>query len=202
MPESWPQLGLMRGTPPPPERLVTSDNWIEGPFNRWGFLHVRELARTALIPRGGGPVLELPYDLQDLDSLPVPFEGATLPLADAVVQGYTDGICVVHRGRVIPVGDEHLLRGRQLLGEGLLGGLQIPGQPALLVTATQTRRAGLRRVSAQPDDAAGNVHRPDRRVGQAAGQPLPRAQPGVVLSAHFSPFPAAFAWPCSDTSRL
>ena len=27
---------------------------------------------------------------------------------------------------------DHLLRGRQLLGEGLLGGLQIPGQPALL----------------------------------------------------------------------
>src|ERR1700754_5049526 len=60
MPESWVQLGLMRGAPPPPERLVTSDNWIEGPFNRWGFLHVRELAHTARIARGAGPVRELP----------------------------------------------------------------------------------------------------------------------------------------------
>src|SRR5690348_173833 len=60
MPESWVELGLMRGAPPPPERLVTSDNWIEGPFNRWGFLHVRELAHTARISRGDGPVRELP----------------------------------------------------------------------------------------------------------------------------------------------
>ena len=33
------ELGLMRGGPPSPERLVTGDNWIDGPFNRWGFLH-------------------------------------------------------------------------------------------------------------------------------------------------------------------
>ena len=70
------ELGLMQGAPPPPERLVTSDNWIEGPFNRWGFLHVRELARTARIPRGDGPVLELPHDPRDLGSVPVPFEGS------------------------------------------------------------------------------------------------------------------------------
>ena len=26
-----------------------SSNWIDGPYNRWGFLHVRELDRTARI---------------------------------------------------------------------------------------------------------------------------------------------------------
>src|SRR3954465_4918758 len=30
-----------------------SSNWIDGPHNRWGFLHVRELTRTARI--GGAP---------------------------------------------------------------------------------------------------------------------------------------------------
>src|SRR4051812_49536442 len=30
-----------------------SSNWIDGPHNRWGFLHVRELTRTARI--GGSP---------------------------------------------------------------------------------------------------------------------------------------------------
>ena len=55
-PATWPELHLMQGTPPPPDRLVTSDNWIEGPFNRWGFLHVRELARTARIAAGRRPV--------------------------------------------------------------------------------------------------------------------------------------------------
>src|SRR3954470_13453873 len=100
-PATWPEMGLMRGAPPPPERLVTSDNWIEGPFNRWGFLHVRELAHTARIPRGDGAVLELPYDLRDLGSVPVPFEGSAVRFAASLEQTYTDGICIVHHGRVI-----------------------------------------------------------------------------------------------------
>jgi hypothetical protein len=56
VPRTAVELGLMRGVPPAPERLVTSDNWIEGPFNRWGFVHVRELARTARVARGDRPV--------------------------------------------------------------------------------------------------------------------------------------------------
>src|SRR5919197_923162 len=100
-PQTSVELGLMRGAPPPPERLVTSDNWIEGPFNRWGFTHVRELARTARIPRGTGPVVDLECAPPELDGLPVAFEAATLPLADALAHAYVDGICVVHRGRVV-----------------------------------------------------------------------------------------------------
>ena len=91
----------MRGAPPPPERLVTSDNWIEGPYNRWGFTHVRELARTARIGRGDGPVLELPYDLRDLGLVPVRFDGTTTPFAATLADTFADGVCVVHRGAVV-----------------------------------------------------------------------------------------------------
>ena len=80
---------------------ATSENWIEAPFNRWGFLHVRELARTARIPRGDGPVAALEADPRDLGSLPVAFEGAAVPVAAALEHTYTDGICVVHDGRVV-----------------------------------------------------------------------------------------------------
>src|SRR3954465_12325243 len=52
-PRTWPELGLMQGTPPPPERLVTSDNWIEGPFNSWGFLPARAPAHPARVTRAG-----------------------------------------------------------------------------------------------------------------------------------------------------
>jgi CubicO group peptidase (beta-lactamase class C family) len=84
-------LGLMQGAPPPPDRRVTPDNWIDGPFNRWGFLHVRELARTARISRGDGPVRELPVgdDIGDAE------------LTRALDATYTDGICVVHAGRIV-----------------------------------------------------------------------------------------------------
>jgi CubicO group peptidase (beta-lactamase class C family) len=80
---------------------ATSENWIEAPFNRWGFLHVRELARTARISRGDGPVLGLPSEPRDLGSVPVTFEGATLSLSDALEQTYTDGLCVVSDGRIV-----------------------------------------------------------------------------------------------------
>src|ERR687887_2577634 len=99
-PQTSAELGLMRGAPPPPERLVTADNWIEGPFNRWGFLHVRELARTARIPRGDGPVEPLEADPRDLAAVPVTFDGVTVPLADALEHTYMDGICVIHDGRI------------------------------------------------------------------------------------------------------
>jgi CubicO group peptidase (beta-lactamase class C family) len=101
MPETWPQLGLMRGAPPAADKLVTSDNWIEGPFNRWGFLHVRELAHTARISRGDGPVRELPRDPGGLGEVTVSFAGADVPLARALHESYVDGICVVHDGRIV-----------------------------------------------------------------------------------------------------
>jgi CubicO group peptidase (beta-lactamase class C family) len=94
-------LALMQGAPPPPDRLVTPDNWIDGPYNRWGFLHVRELARTARMSRGDGPVRALPVDLLDLDRVPVAFDGETLSFGDALAEGYTDAICIVHDGRVV-----------------------------------------------------------------------------------------------------
>ncbi|HEY5144880.1 MAG TPA: hypothetical protein VII98_15370 [Solirubrobacteraceae bacterium] len=100
-PRSAVELGLMQGAPPAPERLVTADNWIEGPFDRWGFLHVRELARTARISRGDGPVLELPAGPRDLAALPVALGRGSVPLARALQDSYTDGICVIHDGHVV-----------------------------------------------------------------------------------------------------
>jgi CubicO group peptidase (beta-lactamase class C family) len=95
------ELGLMQGAPPPPGRLVTSDNWLEGPFNRWGFVHVRELARTARISRGDGPVVELPLEPAGLGSVPVPFSGGVMSFASSLAATYTDGICIVHDGRAV-----------------------------------------------------------------------------------------------------
>jgi CubicO group peptidase (beta-lactamase class C family) len=96
-PRTSADLGLMRGAPPPPDRLVTSDNWIEGPFNRWGFLHVRELARTARIPRGDGPVTPLPEAPRDLDDVVVEQRS----LREAIADAYIDGLCVIHDGQVV-----------------------------------------------------------------------------------------------------
>src|SRR3954452_15514868 len=110
-------LGLMRGAPPSPERLVTADNWIDGPYNRWGFLHVRELARTARISRGEGPVHELPADPLPIAEIAFAWEREDHTVAQALDAAYADGTVVVHDGRLVferyaggvRPGDTHLL---------------------------------------------------------------------------------------------
>jgi CubicO group peptidase (beta-lactamase class C family) len=94
-------LGLMAGPPPfPPDRLVTLANWQDPPFNRWGFQHLGELIPTARIPRGG-PVWRLPAEDQDLSTTPIHADGRPVPLAAFLEQTYTDGIIVLHGGRIV-----------------------------------------------------------------------------------------------------
>ncbi len=94
-------LGLMEGTPPPPERLVTLANWQDPPFNRWGFQHIRDLIPTARIGRGDGPVRRLPRAERDLTSVRLRVPGRRLSVERFLEETYTDGFLVLHRGRVI-----------------------------------------------------------------------------------------------------
>jgi CubicO group peptidase (beta-lactamase class C family) len=99
----------MAGAPPFADgRLVTLENWLLPPFNRWAFQHVRELIPTARIARGDGPVWELPRaERDDLDGLRFavrPSELApdgTLTVRELLDRTCTDGFLVIHRGRVV-----------------------------------------------------------------------------------------------------
>ena len=95
------QLGLMRGTPPRDDRLVTLANWQDPPFNRWGFQHVRDLIPTARIPRGDGPVWRLPRSEFDLDALRYRSRRRTLTVGQMLEATATDGFLILHRGRII-----------------------------------------------------------------------------------------------------
>lgn len=100
-PASAAELGLMEGAPPPPERRVTLSNWQEGPYNRWSFQRVGELVPSAVVARGGGPVLELPAAHADLGD--VELEGVTsAETLDAFLERtYTDGFLVLDHGRIV-----------------------------------------------------------------------------------------------------
>jgi CubicO group peptidase (beta-lactamase class C family) len=94
--------GLMAGAPPFPDaRRVTLANWQDPPFNRWGFQHIRDLIPTARIRRGDGPVWELPRAERDLSAVELPFGGRTVDLGTFLRETYTDGLLVLHRGRVV-----------------------------------------------------------------------------------------------------
>jgi CubicO group peptidase (beta-lactamase class C family) len=139
-------LGLMRGSPAPPERLVTSRNWLDGPFNRWGFLHVRELTRTARIARGHGPVRALPAAPLPLGGVSFAWEGERVTVEDALRAAYADGVCVVHDGNLVfeyyadgvrPDGPNLLMSVSKSLTATLIGVLVGEGEldPADAVTA-------------------------------------------------------------------
>jgi CubicO group peptidase (beta-lactamase class C family) len=83
------------------ERDVTAENWLDAPYNRWGFLRVSELARTARISRGDGPTLELPRDERDLNDFRFEHLGRELSFAQMLEETYTDGVLVLHEGSVL-----------------------------------------------------------------------------------------------------
>lgn len=95
------ELGLMAGSPAPPDRLVTLANWQDPPFSRWAFQHVRELIPTARMARGDGPVAPLTTALRDLGGVAVPMGGRTLTVETALEATWTDGWIVIHDGRVV-----------------------------------------------------------------------------------------------------
>jgi CubicO group peptidase (beta-lactamase class C family) len=96
------ELGLMVGSPPLPDRLVTLANWQDPPFNRWGFQHVRDLIPTARIRRGEGPVWKLPRAERPLAKARLRVAPRrTISLATLLDETYTDAFLVLHRGRVI-----------------------------------------------------------------------------------------------------
>jgi CubicO group peptidase (beta-lactamase class C family) len=72
------------------------------PQTRWAFSHIRELLPTAEIRRAGS-VAELPRaERPDLDSLSfTTMDGRTMSWRESLEANFTDGIVVLHRGRVV-----------------------------------------------------------------------------------------------------
>lgn len=99
------RLGLMAGVPPARAAQVRFDDgsmWVF-PKTRWSFSHFQALMPTALIARGTGPVSPLlkgaPLDLARL-TMTLP-DGRTLPVAEAFDLNFTDGLLILHRGRIV-----------------------------------------------------------------------------------------------------
>lgn len=96
--------GVMQGFPPPPDKVV---RFIDGsslrfPNTRWAFSHTRELVPTATVSRGDGPVSPLPREERDLGPVPVTtLDGQQITFEKALALTYTDGILVLHRGKVV-----------------------------------------------------------------------------------------------------
>jgi CubicO group peptidase (beta-lactamase class C family) len=101
-PRTAAELGLMRGFPPAPEQTVTHENQLLGPFNRWSFQNELPLNRVVDVWRGDGPTAAL--EAAPLDLSAVGYQnrlGQSFSFDEMVELSYTDGIVVLHQGRII-----------------------------------------------------------------------------------------------------
>ena len=101
-------LGWMRGSPPAPERRIrfTDDRMLDFPQIRWVLSHLRELLPTVNVWRGSGPVRALASDTtsrqDEIDQLPFDnLDGRACRWGGSLPDTYTDGIVVLHRGRIV-----------------------------------------------------------------------------------------------------
>jgi CubicO group peptidase (beta-lactamase class C family) len=77
------------------------DDWDRGPWNRWTYQHVAEILPTERVWRGKGHSSPMPEDHQDILSLPFAFEQQQEKLEDFFAGLETDGLLIMHRGKVV-----------------------------------------------------------------------------------------------------
>jgi CubicO group peptidase (beta-lactamase class C family) len=99
-------LKWMVGAPPPPERLVrfADGSFTRFPRTRWAFSHIRQLMPTSVVAREDSPICALPrQERDDLDGVSFQPIGAAAPMtwAESLAANFTDGIVVLHRGRIV-----------------------------------------------------------------------------------------------------
>jgi CubicO group peptidase (beta-lactamase class C family) len=100
------KLGWMVGSPPPPDRIIRFDDgsYWKFPAMRWTVANFRQLMPTVNVSRGLGPAAPLPTALRDdLDAVNfTPLGGdKSMTWRASLDANYTDGIVVLHQGRIV-----------------------------------------------------------------------------------------------------
>lgn len=100
------KMGWMQGFPPPADEIISAADgtFFNFPQSRWSLVHMRELMPTVAVSRGLSAPVPLPYALDDkLDQLEFLPKGQnqTMTWAASLWKNYTDGIIILHRGKVV-----------------------------------------------------------------------------------------------------
>jgi len=99
-------MGWMTGTPPPPEKTVrfADGSSARFPETRWAFSNMRQLVPTRVVARGNAAASDMPRaERADIDAITFqPMNrAAKMTWAESLDANYTDGILVLHRGRIV-----------------------------------------------------------------------------------------------------
>lgn len=99
-------MGWMVGSPPPADKVVrfADGSAYRFPQTRWSFSNFRQLVPTSTVSRGSGAPSPLPRaERDDLDAVSFTPLGSsqTMTWAQSLGANYTDGIVVLHKGRIV-----------------------------------------------------------------------------------------------------
>lgn len=99
-------LGWMQGAPPPVDKQIRFDDgsYFQFPQMRWSVANFRQLMPTVNVARGLASAQQLPTQLDaGIDKLTFYPLGADQPISwqQSLLENYTDGIVVLHRGQII-----------------------------------------------------------------------------------------------------
>lgn len=100
------KMGWMQGFPPPPDRLIgqPDSNYFSFPKMRWTVCHFRELLPTVEVSRGLGAPVAFEHALDPgIDAIRFTPLGASedMSWADSLAANYTDGLVILHHGKII-----------------------------------------------------------------------------------------------------
>ncbi|MBK9305661.1 MAG: serine hydrolase [Nitrospira sp.] len=99
-------LGWMVGSPPPDDRVVRFEDgsYFRFPTMRWSVANFRQLMPTVNVSRGTGTPAQFEWTLRDdIDAITFLPPGSERPMTwqESLLANYTDGIIVLHEGRVV-----------------------------------------------------------------------------------------------------
>lgn len=100
------KMGWMVGSPPPEDKRVAFQDGghYQFPKTRWSFCNFRSLVPTTVVSRGLGPASPLQRaELAELDAVKFTPMGSssTMTWGQAYDANYTDGIVVLHQGKIV-----------------------------------------------------------------------------------------------------
>ncbi|WP_409269663.1 serine hydrolase domain-containing protein [Massilia sp. BHUDP2] len=100
------RLGWMVGSPPPPDRILRFEDgsYFTFPALRWSVSNFRQLMPTVNVSRGLSAPVTLKRQLRkDIDAISFLPLGSDQPMSwqDSLLANYTDGIIVLHQGRIV-----------------------------------------------------------------------------------------------------
>jgi CubicO group peptidase (beta-lactamase class C family) len=96
------ELGIMKGFPPPKDKMVDATNWTMYPLNRWGFQNVQRFLPTAMLSESHGGVVPWKKNLKNLDQLKIKTLDKMKFEVRSLMEMYnTDALVVVQGGKLV-----------------------------------------------------------------------------------------------------